>query len=663
MTFIENTPPAATPVIDYSSRDYLSIYNDLLERRSIYMPEWTSTSTADFGIALIQMFSYVGDIIGYYLDRLAGEAFIQTATQPVSILNLAAMLDYQPTLSVGASVNLLLTVSPLLASTYFPYTVPAGTQFSTIGTAAQAAIIFETTQAVTFPNPNGAGTTLAVALTANSTYTAITVAAGGISEALFVGDYVEILNTLATPSTQLLEVTSNASVGATAISVASFVANANYAIGSQVEYTDQALVPAVQGITNFTEAVGTSNGSLNQQFSLLYNPVSADSFSQGGIVTVLGAPTLAPTIVYVDLGLGPQPWTYVTNLANYGPNAQVYTSFVDADGTFYIVFGDSVNGFVPPLASPITCTYVVSDGVTGNVGANTIVSPVTALTGISCTNPLPANGGMDAESLTSIQLNAPASLKALNRAVTVQDFSTLAIQIPGVQWASAVEVTYQLVNLFVAPFGGGAPTSVLTSSVASFIDPLVMANTTVTLLSPTYVPINISANVSIYPNYGNTAVQQAVVNALNSLLALSNTGFGFRVSLGAVYNTILSVAGVNYANLTVLNRSMLALTTSVLTSGQSYSSIPVSALPQAVASGDTIVLSNGVSTQTLTASGAALAGAASVPVTPFLANATYAIGSTIQDTTQFGDCVLLANEIPEAPNSYGIIVSGGVVGS
>src|ERR1700679_2338667 len=106
MTFISNSGSAltpATPVIDYSSRDYASIFADLVARIPIYLPEWTSDSISDFGMVMLQMFAYVGDIIGYYEDRLAGEAFIQTATQAVSILNLASMLDYQPTLSVGAT--------------------------------------------------------------------------------------------------------------------------------------------------------------------------------------------------------------------------------------------------------------------------------------------------------------------------------------------------------------------------------------------------------------------------------------------------------------------------------------------------------------------------------------------------------------------------------
>ena len=104
MTYVNNTG-SGNPVFDYSSRDYVSIYSDLVARIPIYLPEWTSTSPSDFGIVMIQMYAYVGDILHYYIDRLAGEAFIQTATQPSSIINLAAMLDYQPTLGGTSTYN------------------------------------------------------------------------------------------------------------------------------------------------------------------------------------------------------------------------------------------------------------------------------------------------------------------------------------------------------------------------------------------------------------------------------------------------------------------------------------------------------------------------------------------------------------------------------
>jgi hypothetical protein len=553
-------------VIDYSSRDYASIFSDLVARIPLFLPEWTSQSINDFGMVLLQMFAYVGDIIGYYEDRLAGEAFIQTATQAVSIINLAAMLDYQPTLSIGASVTLQITISSAVSG---PVTIPVGTEFSTLGSSTVAPVTFITTESLILAGANGA-----------------------------------------TPVTA-------------------------------------GQVPAVQGTLYTNEAFATSNGSVNQAYSLANNPVSSNSFT-----------------VYVDTGQGPTEWSYAQSLINYGPYDQVFTNFVDANGVFYIVFGDGVNGYVPPLGSPCTCTYETNVGATGNVGAATIVQPVSALFGVTAvTNPEAATGGAAAESLASIQQNAPASLRTLNRAVTATDIQTLAIQVAGVEWASSIQQTYQLVNLYIAPYGGGAPTTVLQNAVLQYVDQLVMANTTVTVLSPTYVEINVIVNVVAFSNYGNTSTENAVTAAIVNLLSLQNTGFAFRVGLGVLYTTVQSVTGVNYATVTALNRQVLCTLTTQLVHLSNYTTINVTALPQPVNAGDSLVLVNPtLGTQTIVAEATAAAGATSISVNSFTASATFPINSTVQDVTALEDAVMLDNEIPIV-GTITVNVSGGIVGS
>lgn len=552
------------PVFDYSSRDYASVRADLVQRISLYLPEWTNRGENDFGFVMLEMFAYVCDLLGYYEDRIAGEAFIQTATQSISIINLAAMLDYQPALSVGSVATLQITVSSNLTG---PLLIPAGTQFSTPASLNQKAIVFETIADLTIAGLSGA-----------------------------------------TPSFS----------GSVVVS---------------------------QGVTHAAEQVATADGTVNQEYPLLFSPVSANGFT-----------------VSVDLGQGPEEWNYFQSLINAGPFDHVFTNFVDPNGVFYIIFGDGVNGYVPPLGSPITCTYRTDVGQLGNVGAGTITQTVSVIVGvISVINPISATGGSDPESLVSIQKNAPASLKTLNRAVTVGDIQTLALQVAGVQWASAEEVTYQLVNLFIAPFGGFSPSSVLQAAVQNYVDPLTMANTTVTILPPNYVSINITVNVVAYSNFGNAAVQHAVEAALAQLLNLSNTGFGFRVSVGLVYKTILAVPGVNYAIVASMNRSELVTLTAPLVSGSTYVSLTVSPLPQGVASGDSLVINpGGLSSETVVASSSALANSGVISVTSFVANANYGIGTPIQDVTGVTDAIFLPNEIP-VPGILAAPTTGGLL--
>ncbi|MFD0346349.1 hypothetical protein ACFQ0M_10225 [Kitasatospora aburaviensis] len=53
------------------------------------------------------------------------------------------------------------------------------------------------------------------------------------------------------------------------------------------------------------------------------------------------------------------------------------------------------------------------------------------------TNPLPAEGAADPETADGIRRNAPASLRTLNRAVSVTDHTELALAFPGIARARA----------------------------------------------------------------------------------------------------------------------------------------------------------------------------------------------------------------------------------
>ena len=61
--------------------------------------------------------------------------------------------------------------------------------------------------------------------------------------------------------------------------------------------------------------------------------------------------------------------------------------------------------------------------------------------------------GVDAESTDAIRLNAPASIRAIQRAVSLRDYADLALQVPGVAKAIATSEVYSSINLYVAPAG------------------------------------------------------------------------------------------------------------------------------------------------------------------------------------------------------------------
>ncbi len=72
--------------------------------------DWTSRQSDDFGIALLEMWAYLADILTFYQERIANEAYLRTAVHRESVLRLAALLDYRPANGMAATTQLAFTV-------------------------------------------------------------------------------------------------------------------------------------------------------------------------------------------------------------------------------------------------------------------------------------------------------------------------------------------------------------------------------------------------------------------------------------------------------------------------------------------------------------------------------------------------------------------------
>jgi uncharacterized phage protein gp47/JayE len=99
------------PVIDYTSRDYAAIREDMIRAIRVRIPQWTADNPSDFGLALVEAYAYGIDILNYYLDRVANEAYLDTAVQRESLYSIAKMFAYTPRQAEAARVELTFTNS------------------------------------------------------------------------------------------------------------------------------------------------------------------------------------------------------------------------------------------------------------------------------------------------------------------------------------------------------------------------------------------------------------------------------------------------------------------------------------------------------------------------------------------------------------------------
>ena len=141
------------PSVDYTSRDYAAILTDMTNLIPIFSPTWTNRDPADFGMTLLELFAYMGDILNYYIDRTANEALITSATQRQTVLQIANLIGYTPTNSTASTVTLTFQ-----NSTASPITLPALTQVATslVSNGTTTQVVFETNSALTIPAKSGA---------------------------------------------------------------------------------------------------------------------------------------------------------------------------------------------------------------------------------------------------------------------------------------------------------------------------------------------------------------------------------------------------------------------------------------------------------------------------------------------------------------------------
>lgn len=389
------------PQIDYTSRDYASIREDLIDLIQYFAPEWTNRDPADFGITILEAFAFMGDNLHYYIDRAANEGFITTSSQRDNVLQLARLLGYQATDNTASKVTL--TFQNSLTETI---TVPKLTKVATSNVVSSSSpqIIFETDAQVVVPAKGSGGT--------------IT-------------------------------------------------------------------VTATQGVTVSNEDVGVSTGEANQIFELDEGPVIDKS-----ITIVVGSST----------------YQYVPYLIDYNNSDPVFTTYTNAENTTYILFGDNISGRIPPVNSQITATYRIGGGASGNVGANTISYIIEGgQSGLTVKNQYinaedigAAVGGADRESTDAIRVNAPLSLRSLDRAVATADYAALSVK-GGASKAVAVADVYTSVTVYAVPFGdkgvtgdGVTPSgtfNALKTILNTFLIDKIPANTSVTFQPASYVDV------------------------------------------------------------------------------------------------------------------------------------------------------------------------------
>lgn len=207
-------------------------------------------------------------------------------------------------------------------------------------------------------------------------------------------------------------------------------------------------------------------------------------------------------------------WSEVPSFFGQAPTAKVFVTREDEDQRTHVRFGDGENGArLPAGTSNVVATY--------RFGSGAAVPPVGSLTKlpqpqrglVSVANPVQVGGGADPQPPNQLQRYAPRSVLTFGRAISGDDYETVAAETPGVArsraywgWDNASQRT--LVKVFVGD--DESAVAAARKALRAFGDP----NRPVLVARAVVVDVDLTLKILVDPAYDPSAVGAAVTRLL-----------------------------------------------------------------------------------------------------------------------------------------------------
>jgi predicted phage baseplate assembly protein len=276
-----------------------------------------------------------------------------------------------------------------------------------------------------------------------------------------------------------------------------------------------------------------------------------------------------PAVLITVGGEEKLPWYPLRDLLDSGPTDRHCVGEVDDDDVLTVRFGDGRAGIAPPPGSTLSASYRVGNGRTGNVGRNAINRIVLCSTrqgAISAVwNPLPAAGGADPELVAEVRQVAPHEMRhRLLRAITADDYASLAGQVPGVRRAAAdlrwVGSWYEA-QVAVDPIGADTAPIWLLDAVRESLHRYRRIGHDLSVSSAHLVPLELALHVEVQPDYVAGHVRAALLKLLGAgrlvdgrlgFFHPDNLSFGTPIRISQIVAVAAAVPGVRHVEVTRL---------------------------------------------------------------------------------------------------------------
>ncbi len=417
--------------VNYTSKDFSTIKADLIEYTKAYFPDtYKDFNETSPGMMLIELSSYVGDVLSYYIDYNYKENLLATATEKRNVRRLSEFLGYKVPNKTPSVVSLKVTTTidanadgtPNYGQA--PSSIDSGLQ---IASSVDSQILFETTGEIDFTS-SGSG---------DPAISAPTLDSNGEAESYTLTRYVR--------------------------AVSGKTKSKSFTITSPSKFLELDL-----GDDNVVEILSCTDSSALTWYEVDYlaqekvlkethysDDTTRDSaYDQGNATTVLSSIPVPYVAEYIKTNkkfiskFDEDTQTYkvcfgngLFRFSNSGSNVDPVeqagvtingTNIADIPGAIGSTIGNNLNLGETPANTIMTFSYRDGGGATSNVQAGELTTINNAPDGvtISVTNDEPSVGGTDGQTVDEIRHNAGAFFATQLRCVTKEDYTARIQSIP-----------------------------------------------------------------------------------------------------------------------------------------------------------------------------------------------------------------------------------------
>ena len=556
--------------ISYINKDFNELRSSLIDYTKTYFPDtYNDFSATSPGMLFMEMASYVGDVLSFYLDNQIQENFTQFARQQNNLLALAYMMGYRPKVTSAATTRVEIyqqVPSILSGSTYVPdfsftLNISGGLQLSS-PLYNQSNFLIE--DPIDFSYSSSSDPT-------NTTVYQIN---GGIPEYF------------------LLTKTRNA--------ISADIQTTTFSFGTPERF------PTVEiNNNNIIKILDITDSDGNKWYEVPYlaqetifdsikntninNPNLSDDNDTPYLLQLKKEPRrfvtrfLNYTTLQIQFGAGTTTQNndeeIIPNTDNVGlglpyKQSKLTTAFSPSNFLYTDTYG------IAPSNTTLTVRYLTGGGVTANVDGGTIstitnantnvkfintsLDPVQAqyvFNSLSVLNITAATGGQDGDTNEELRLKSLSSFTTQLRSVTQDDYLIRALSMPSDYGAvSKIYIESEkisnllpgevpsVLNLYVLAFDNNKKlknaSTALKQNLSTYLSQYRVINDSIKIKDAFIINIKVDFDIIVLPNYNNNEVIAKCITSLQDYFNIDNWQINEPILLKDLYILLDKIEGV-----------------------------------------------------------------------------------------------------------------------